>query len=329
MVMALVFSLLLSTNILATDSAIVKENLDTDLTVEILEDGRVAPVDDTSQLSEASLDSILIRIGYPVNSINNWDITRKRNLASSGGKVINGYISDAKHEYISSDGKGYLVTPSNENEIRKIQIEDLKKAGISDEQVEDYNLIEENTTNAVSTTRADYNGFPGSYQDGNWTGTISIAKVGETSTQYVYKVSLDYYWSEQPFVYYGDNAGFAWAGVGIAKYSTVSTKHAVYFGNSWTLFPNEITELNNYGTSVGMNHDANVYGRQMGYIEEEITVSKSMAGEEKGISAAYSHPWHGGNDWSISVGIGGLSFSSGNSALNGDNWLWGYNFIVQ
>ena len=182
MVMALLFPLLLSTNTLAAESAIVKENLATDLTVEILKDGRVAPVDNTTQLSEASIDLILKRIGYPVSSINNWDIDRKRKLASYGGEVINGYISDSKHEYVSSDGKSYLVTPSNKNEIRKIQIEDLKKAGVSDEQIENYNLIEEDTTDTVSTSRADYNGFPGSYQDGNWTGTITITKVGETST---------------------------------------------------------------------------------------------------------------------------------------------------
>ncbi len=51
-----------------------------------------------------------------------------------------------------------------------------------------------------------------------------------------------------------------------------------------------------------------------------------MAGEEKGISAAYSHPWSA-NNWSISVSLGGVSFS-GSTILSGDKWLWGYNFIV-
>ena len=144
--------------------------------------------------------------------------------------------------------------------------------------------------------------------------------------QYEYVVSLDYYWKEQPLLYYGDNQGFSWEGVGNARYSTVSTQHAVYYGNAWTVFPNNITQLNNYGTSVEMDHNANFCGRQMGYIEEEITVSKSMAGEEKGISAAYSHPWSA-NNWSISVSLGGVSFS-GSTILSGDKWLWGYNFIV-
>ncbi|MDI3536808.1 MAG: hypothetical protein PWP30_1290 [Eubacteriaceae bacterium] len=99
----LLLSILLCSSTLASQSSVDKNRLGTELTVEILEDGSVAPVENTSELSEVHLDIILKRIGYTNNYIDKCDIMRKRRLVNVGGKVIDGQIFNFQHAQIASN----------------------------------------------------------------------------------------------------------------------------------------------------------------------------------------------------------------------------------
>ncbi|WKY43478.1 hypothetical protein Q5O14_12645 [Eubacteriaceae bacterium ES2] len=330
--MALIFPMILNSSVLAAEMDEDKETLSADLTVEIQKDGSVAPVENTSQLSEANLNLILERIGYPVDSIQNWDIARKRRLASYGGVVVNGYITDSKHDYVSSDGSSYEVTEYNENEIRNIQIEDLRKAGVTQSQIDEYNLIEVDTAEESVETRSvlggHYTSFPGEYKDDKWSAQVSVARIGETSTQIKYVVTMDYFWEEAPTVHYGDVAGLTWASYGSPIANTASSQHAINLpvSNLWSVYNNTIDTSNNLGITADLYYSPAIQlNKEMGYLEEQIFVSKGLIGQQQAISAAYGHPWFS-NNWSLSIGVGGLSFS--NSITNGDQWSWRYNFTV-
>ncbi len=117
-ILALSLSLVTVDNIVEAKEPIVSEKIGKDLTIEILKGGRVAPIKN-KDIQEEHLDLILQKIGYPNESVKRWNVEKKRQLASYGGKVVDTQLSEFKHEYVSKDGKAYEVTSSNKDEIRK------------------------------------------------------------------------------------------------------------------------------------------------------------------------------------------------------------------
>lgn len=329
MIVVLIFPLFSTSTSLATESKVVKEKLAKDLTIEILADGRVAPIENTTQLSESNLNLILKRIGYPLNSIKNWDINRKRKLASYGGKVIEGQISDFKSEYVSSDGKSYLINPSNKDEIRKIQVEDLKKAGVSDDEIEIYNITEPDNNISLSSdynlaaSTSVYKDSFGYIQDGIWSAQLVVAKVGETSTQYKYVMMMEYYWDEQPAANWGDEAGLCWSPYGSPVANTSSGSHAVNYLGEWLTFAPQLDVSSNDGIIADIGYPTHIYGPQMGFLQEEVWVSKNHTGEQLALSGAYSHPWVADGS-SLDLTGGALTFSI--PLELGNKWSWRYNF---
>ena len=89
-----------------------KETLSSGAVIEKV-NGRVAPIKSPRAFEENDLNVILEEIGYPEKLINTWSINRKRKLASYGGDVVDSANSELVHEYISLDGKKYVITPEN------------------------------------------------------------------------------------------------------------------------------------------------------------------------------------------------------------------------
>jgi len=273
-------------------------------------------------LKESQLDLILQRIGYSSKSINMWDIERKNQLASYGGKVVDSELSDLVHEYTSTDGESYIINPKNKETVREIQINDLKKAGIEDEDITKYNLVEETeTSNFMSMSSTD-----GKFQDEKFSALITVSLVGESANDYKYVMMLDYFWDSQPVANRGDNAGLYWGYYGQPVAGTAMGIHSVNYLNlgDWTNFNHSIDLTNNEGITSNIDYNSRVVGPQIGFLSEEVWVSKNYEGHNLALSGAYSHPWFS-NDWSISVGIGSLSFSG--KLAEGDKWSWRYNFM--
>lgn len=323
MVMVLIFTSSSNHKVLAnkTDEDLVetKEKLTEDLTVSILKDGRVAPIKNTEELSEHKLDLILKRIGYPNDFILNKSIDKKRQLASYGGRVVEGGVSQFENEYVSSDGKSYKVTPSNENEIKNIQLEDLKKMGITGDKTKKYNLIDENKSLMSTDT--------GIVQDGKWSARIVASHIGETGTQKRFVVMMEYFWDKEPQVHFGDSLGMSWSPYGTPIANTAEGVHAINFGGSdnWVTMDHDLDTSSNDGiaSQFGYRNDQ-IYGKQMGFLSEEIWIDKSYSNKYVAVSGAYIHPWIPGG-WSISVLKGALSIDAPDSL--GNKWTWRYNFM--
>lgn len=322
MVIAVVFPLSLNNKVLATkpdeQPVVSKENLSKDLTVEILKDGRVAPIKKTEKLSEDKLDLILKKIGYPSNFITKWDINKKRQLASYGGKVVEGNVSDFKKEYVSSDGNTYEVTPFNTNEIKNIQLKDLKKIGITGSETEKFNLIEENKSLLANNT--------GVIQDGKWSANLVVSFVGGTSTQNRYIMMMEYFWDKEPQVHFGDSLGIYWGSYGNPAAGTAIGRHAINYAGTgnWMSFDHILDKSANEGITSQFGYSNEIYGPQMGFLTEEVWVSRSHINEHLTLSGAYIHPWVPGG-WSMSVGYGGLSLNIPDNF--GNKWTWRYNFM--
>lgn len=295
------------------------------LTIEIYNDGRVAPVENAHLMNEQQLDLILKEIGYSEKLIKLWDMERKQRLATYGGEVVDTELTELKHEYISNNGNVYEVTPSNSEKIRDLQLQDLKELGVNSSEVENYNVIDE-TKNSINLS-ATYP-VPGAIQDGSFFAMLSVAYVGETSTQYEYVMIMDYYWNEIPKRSFGDSAGLHWAPYGMPVANTATGMHAFYHDTmGWVATDHQDIDVSsNHGvTSDFMYIIPDNSQQHSGFLEQTVMISKDRAGEQLTVSGAYAHPWFP-NNWTISVGAGGLSIDGVLDEL-GNYWSWRYNFI--
>lgn len=316
-----ILSTAFSENVLATEVESSTETLGSNLTVEVLNDDRLAPIENTDELESKELDLILERIGYSADQVDNWDINRKRRFASYGGKVVDGKNEPVKEEYLSADGTVYDLDTHDHKTIRNVQLEDLKEKGVKAENFDDYDLIEEDSVSDFNLFRSAH---PGHIEDGIFSGSITVTEIGETRTQYRYIMSLDYTWSKQPKLNLGDSAGLGWGSYGQPVANTARGVHAVNYLGHWTTFDHDINVSNNYGVTSDIRYSDKIFGNQMGYLEEEVWVDKRYSGRQLALSGVYIHPWLP-NGWTISVGAGGLSVDTVLDQI-GNKWTLRYNF---
>lgn len=207
--LTLIFTLILFNNeVLAdTNDHTLPIKIGDNLTVEVFNDGRIAPVSNPDELYEHELDLILNEIGYSQFSIKNYALERKRELASIGGKVAEGEIESITHSYVNNQ-ESIEITPDNYNNVREKQKRDLEEYSLTNKQKEQLVLPDKQQ---ISSTCSGGNGI---CQDGKLSAQIYAVKMGETSSQYQYMVVQDFQWSPPPFVAPKDLAGVHWAPYG-------------------------------------------------------------------------------------------------------------------
>lgn len=116
-----------SSSELQKETIVNERKISNNLSVEVLDDGRISPIEKSIELSEDDLNLVLEEIGYDQKSIQSWSLEQKQLLASKGGKVVDSELVSLKREYISKDGETHKITPNNISEVRDLQLEDLKK----------------------------------------------------------------------------------------------------------------------------------------------------------------------------------------------------------
>lgn len=297
---------------------ITSKVVETDLTIEFYQDGRVAPISNSRTLNEEQLNTVLYHIGYPEILVEMFTSDQKKDLVGYGGKVVNVSPAQAKHEYVSLDGAIYEVTPENIDKIREIQINDLSQLTIQSIDYSNYNLIKE--SNHVTLSNCNGNGY---CEDGKWNALNYAVYHGETSTQYEYLVGLQYDWTSSPNAAHSDDAGMHWGGHASPSAGTADASHYIIVGANWYNVGSNLDLSSNHG--VATNFSLSV-GEQHGFLQQEIRINKAdFSGGMFTISNAYQHPWIP-NNWSLSIGYGGISF--GGSIGVGDRWTWQFEFPV-
>ena len=180
-----------------SETQTITKELEDGLIIELYEDGRVKPIEYNAYLSEKHLDAILTEIGYPSQYIASKTLETKRYLVSLGGKLVDANVT-MKNEYIASDGNVYEITPFNKQEVKEIQIDDLKNSGVSEEEIGNYNIVDDGIS-IMSCTGP----FEGTCQDGKWFGMLMILRAGETQNSYIYRAMLDASWSGTSKINFG------------------------------------------------------------------------------------------------------------------------------
>lgn len=277
----------------------------------------MAPITNTATLEVNDLDKILVQIGYPKDLIKTWDINQKRHLVSYGGKVVKSSTSELSHEYISLDGEHHIITPESQNRIREIQINDLKELGVEDQEIEKFNIIEENNVKPMAFI-----------EDGKWSARLLTVKIDKTSHDYKYLIMMEYFWESQPIINFGDVLGIHWGHYGQPVADSARGIHSINYADTgeWINFNHDLDQSSIYGitSEFDTNPHGEIFGSQLGILEEQVYINKEYSGNNLTLSAEYGHPWLP-NNWSLSADIGGLSFSGDLSI--GDRWTWRHNFI--
>lgn len=290
-----------------------EEKINDDLSVDILEDGRVAPIED-SDLKEEELDKILSKIGYTDEFIEDQNLETKKELVELGGKVAETKDVESSHEYISDD-ESYDIDSENKSKIREKQIDDLEEEGFSDDEIDDFVLPRESKITPFAN---------GNKSDGKWSSKVNAVKTGSTKKQYIYKIVMNNNWSKTANAKGTDTAAVAWGTYGEPKEDTDTAKQNITLNNNGqTKTENLNLDLGSkYGFQADIDHPlAGI--KHSSTLSEEIYISKSHKDEKLAISAEYDHPWTS-NTWNLSIGAGSISASG--VVGKGDRWTWTYNF---
>lgn len=298
--------------------------------IEILEDGRVAPVDNYEDLTEADLDLILMQIGHSMKDIQNYNTDYKRKLVSYGGKKVELVIEDEEYSYISN-GKTFTEGDYSLEQIRNQQIKDLKANGITDpKEIEE--IVLPNDADVSPFIVRECQTSNGNCAYGKFEGRLQAFKVGETSSQSQYIFQENWDWVQEPFVQGTDFAGIHWGSKGEPESGTAYGEGAYSWNNEfYNYFNIPIDVSSSYGIAADVNFPVDDIGRYehyMGSIMQVVHINKTTnpPGSRATISSVYAHP-HTPNNWSIGVSIAGVSVS-GNIGT-GDQFSWQYSFTVQ
>ncbi len=318
----IVFVLLYPITTFANEDGSSFVNIDDNLTLEIYSDGRVAPIKEPEKLTEKQINIVLTKIGYSNNYIETASLEKKELLVKYGGLVLEGIESNFKHEYVSN-GTPYEITAANRDQIREIQIRDLKNRGFDDDAIEEYVMPEQEYS-----TQNDCSSAIKNCTVGIWTGDISIIKIGETSTTNQFLVELYSRWASQPKAgYKDDNGAIHWGSDAVPQAGTAYSEGASqHSNNDWEYYnlPLDVSNVNGIKAEYRAPVPHGVYKQHSGSIMQVVSMPKRMNGEPFTVSAAYSHPWVLGSI-GISIGVAGLTFQ--NNIILGDRWSWQYTVI--
>lgn len=314
-----------SSSELQKETIVNERKISNNLSVEVLDDGRISPIEKSIELSEDDLNLVLEEIGYDQKSIQSWSLEQKQLLASKGGKVVDSELVSLKREYISKDGETHKITPNNISEVRDFQLEDLKKIGVEGVETEQYNVLEEGKE--TSSTYSNLYANNGYKEDGIWSSLISVVYLGETSTQYKYELVVDYHWKKHPRAANRDSVGLYWGDIAQPVANTHAGVHAALYDGTWLNSSHDIDLSSTQGiTSSFYLYSPNLATtpiKQTGMLLQDIMVSKRYSNHQLAISGKYIHPWTVAN-LSLSVGFNGFSIS-GTTEL-ADVWSWQVNF---
>lgn len=324
----LILSVFLAGNTVFADSATTKKIETTE--IEILEDGRVAPVKNYKDLDEVELNLILLEIGHSFKDIVNYDTEYKRKLVSYGGKRVNLEKVDLEYSYVSG-GDVYSEKDYSLNQIRDQQIKDLKEQNITDPKIIEERVLPKSDGNSLFNLK-DCQTSNGNCAYGKFEGRLQAYKVGQTSNQSQYIFQENWDWIQEPFIQHTDLAGIHWGSKGEPESGTAYGEGAYSWDNEfYNYFNIPIDASSNYGITADVEFPVDDLGRYehfQGLIMEVVNINTvtNPPGTRATISSVYAHP-HTPNNWSIGVSAGGLSLS-GNLGT-GDKFTWRYTFTVQ
>ncbi len=306
----------------------IDKELESGITIEFFGDGRVAPIEDTSNLTEENLNEILLEIGYDQDYINSLGANQKESMVNTGGKLADTSEIEILEQYNSLDGNVYDVTEETEDEVRKIQENDLKQMGVSEDEFSSYDLAGEDE-NEVGLFCTPVSGWAERCTTNSWQGDLMAVYIGENSQELIYEIGIAYNWNDTTNVNFRDTIGVHWGAnaqpIAGTQHFSQNTRYpnGNIYENSFTPSPSGST----FGASAKFflaPPNENISG-QGGMLSQEVTIDKMYLGQNQAIEGMYNHPWVPGVI-EVAFSRGGLSV--GSSILPGSTYQWQANYRV-
>lgn len=293
-----------NTNNVLTSRAV---QIDSSLSITKFSDGRVAPVANASSLSSAQIDNVLRQMNVSEDEISMFAREFKEQLVAKGGVEVH-LETKATQTYHSLDGKKYVITPENKEEVAAIQARDQA-------------TIAEQGKSTGAMTASD---SMGSASDGIWSAHASLFFAGKSSNgyEYVYDYYNYYSWSDYPQNVLWDSIAQSWgANISSANSSGANNYLTGIVGSGpYTQAPMTITRK--IGGTKG-DFDLVTSYHQYGALHDELRIPLAQKGTNQQLTAGYAHPYIGGIV-AVALTYLGIDWAS----FTGNEWDWDSSFTV-
>ncbi|MPY15642.1 hypothetical protein [Paenibacillus glucanolyticus] len=283
-------------------------NINSNLSIEKKADGRVYPVISSkdSALTSVEQEVILKEMGYTLDEIETMNPSVKQDMAISGGRKVEVETNIVQY-FNSSDGKRYLVTDENREEIEALRQQEAERLS-----KELNKKIEVAPLSNMGSTR-----------DGIFSGRGHVSYQGKSpnATEFQFRYTDTFDWSGYPKITYTDTFAHAWQSHSTSVSSEgrlTSVINGSNYYNNLTINPESI-----YGSSTKISLSNKLFETMSGYIANEVRIPISYKGTTGKFIARYAHPWTVVQP-SIAIGPASISYSG----YVGDEWFWENTFTI-
>ncbi|MFD2411986.1 hypothetical protein [Paenibacillus rhizoplanae] len=282
--------------------------LDTNVTIEKRVDGRVVPVENSQNLTDDQLNSILLQMNISEERINDMLRSQKEFLVSQGGTSVDVETSNVKRYFQSSDGTKHLVTDFNKEKIEDLRQTEMKKL----------NLESDKSINVTPFAM-------GSDGSGSFNGRGSLTYMGKSPNAAEFTYAYEDKWSFNQNVTqkFTDKIAHAW------QAHTTSIGHSG--GYSWYVlnaWGNKTLSYSNGGSVSGrigsFTQPTGIFSESKGYMADIVRIPVTNVNTTGKWVTKYTHPW---TAITPSINIGIISLSIG--TFVGDIWEWENTFTIK
>ncbi|REK76793.1 hypothetical protein [Paenibacillus paeoniae] len=279
--------------------------VDSNLTIEKTEDGRVSPIKNANKLTISQLDSILTNMNVNHDQISNMPLPIKQKVVSRGGVAVPITTTKKTEHFVTPDGKQRLVTEENKEEIDKIKQQEISK------------LNNSNNNSGITPFSL------GSERDGSFYGYSLLMYRGSTAAELEYEY-IEYFSYDANVNYkYTDRIAHAWNPhtVSIGREAGAQYKlFGIWANMNVTTSHNDSTT----GASASIKlPNTQIIEETFGYFIDTVRIPKIYSGTTGKWVVKYAHPY---SVITPSVNIGAVSITY--SPFLGKSWSWENTFTI-
>lgn len=301
------------------------------LSVSQFEDGRIAPVSDSSTLNKNELDQILLLYGFQQNELQRIPEKMKMKIVEQGGKRVE--TTPGTAVYTSTDEEGNVVAKVEASSLEELkQIEKQYKGNVT-----------ENKENKLTIMNDASDTVPGwDEEDGIFKAKTFVIFLGQTHNSLENRYSLwhEFEWESVPFWDLSkDSFALAWGSskdvVKLGGSEDALVEH-YYIQNNNTYYGNFVPNLTSdleghvwdfrWTTSLPLAADDYVTNDPLsGFGLVEIRIPTTHNGTTFTYGGAYQHPHFSLPGVGITIRGVGFDFNGTGSS---DNWFWDESFEI-
>lgn len=278
--------------------------IDSNLIIEKKLDGRVLPIlnSNNQKLTSDQQDAILKEMRFTEDEIQSMSPSEKESTALAGGVKVDSETILLQY-FNASDGKKYLVTDENRDEIEALRQQEAKKLSRK--------LNKEIQIQPLSSVK-----------DGIFSARGHVTYQGKSpnATEFEYRYNDSFDWSSTPQNTITDTLAHAWQSHSTSVKSEAVT-NTVVLGNNNYKYPSVIPE-GVYASYFKFPYTTR-FDSMNGYLVNHVRIPISEKGHTGKFVARYAHPWT-----LVTPGISAGPISISYGSFIGDEWYWETTYTI-